>query len=190
MACVSQGSTAHGILQARIPELGAISHSRRSSWPRGRTHIYCISCIGRWIPYQWRYLKVQVTQSCPTLCNPMDYRVHGILQARILEWVSFPFSRGSSPPRDRTQVSGTAGGFFTSWATREACYKVGQHPSPILASEGHTLGTNLKITCRAFENRANIGATAQRKLTGICHPNLTRLIAETDKQTKVSSLRI
>ena len=42
---------------------------------------------------------VQLGQSCLTLCNPMDYRVHGILQARILEWVVFPFSRGSSQPR-------------------------------------------------------------------------------------------
>ena len=39
--------------------------------------------------------KVKVAQSCPTLCNPMDYTVHGILQARILEWVAFPFFRGS-----------------------------------------------------------------------------------------------
>ena len=52
--------------------------------------------------------------------HPMDYTVHGILQARIWEWVVFPFSRGSSQPRDRTQVSCIAGGFFTSWATREA----------------------------------------------------------------------
>ena len=48
------------------------------------------------------------------------YTLHGILQARILEWVAFPFSRGSSQPRDQTQVSHTAGGFFTSWATGEA----------------------------------------------------------------------
>ena len=47
---------------------------------------------------------VKVTQSGTTLCNPMNYTVHGILQARILEWVAFPFSRGSSQPRDRTQV--------------------------------------------------------------------------------------
>ena len=65
---------------------------------------------------------MKVIQSCPTLCDPMDYTVHGILQARILEWVAFPFSRGSSQPRDRTQVSGIAGGFFTSWATKEVCY--------------------------------------------------------------------
>ena len=44
--------------------------------------------------------KVKVAQSCLTLCDPMDYTVHGILQARILEWVAFPFSRGSSQPRD------------------------------------------------------------------------------------------
>ena len=53
-------------------------------------------------------------------CDPIDYTVHGLLQARILEWVAFPFSRGSSQPRDRTQVSRNAGGFFTSWVTREA----------------------------------------------------------------------
>ena len=64
--------------------------------------------------------EVKVTQLCPTLCNPVGYAVYGILQARILEWVAFPFSRGSSQPRDQTQVSCIAGGFFTSWATREA----------------------------------------------------------------------
>ena len=59
-------------------------------------------------------MKVKVAQSCPTLCNPMDYTVRGILQARILEWVAFPFSRGSSQPRDGTQASRIADGFFTS----------------------------------------------------------------------------
>ena len=59
-----------------------------------------------------------VAQLCPTLCDPMDYTVHGILQARMLEWVAFPFARGSSQPRDRTQVSLIAGRFFTSWATK------------------------------------------------------------------------
>ena len=54
------------------------------------------------------------------LCDPMDYTVHGILQARTLELVAFPSSRGSSQPRDRTQVSHTADRFFTSSATREA----------------------------------------------------------------------
>ena len=66
-----------------------------------------------------------VTHSCLTLCNPMDCNppsssVHGILQARILDWAAISFSRRSSRPRDRTQVSCIAGGFFTVWATREA----------------------------------------------------------------------
>jgi len=55
--------------------------------------------------------------------RPHDCIVHGILQARILEWVAVPFSRGSSQPGDRIHVSLIAGGFFTSWATREASKK-------------------------------------------------------------------
>ena len=57
---------------------------------------------------------VLFTQSCLTLCDFMDCTVHGILQARILGWIAFPFSKGSSQPRDRTQVSYIAGRFFTS----------------------------------------------------------------------------
>ena len=63
---------------------------------------------------------MKVVQSCPALCDPMDYIVHGICQARIPEWVAISFSRVSSQPRDQTQVSRIAGRFFTSWATREA----------------------------------------------------------------------
>ena len=64
-----------------------------------------------------------VTQSCPTLCHlmdcsPPDSSVHGILQARILEWVAIPFSRGSSQPRNRSWVSCIAGRFFTLWVAR------------------------------------------------------------------------
>ena len=58
--------------------------------------------------------KLKVAQSCLTLCDPRDYTVHGILQARMLEWVAFPFFRGSPQPRDRALVSCIAGGFFTS----------------------------------------------------------------------------
>ena len=69
-----------------------------------------------WVLRCWyEEVKVTVVQWCPTLCYPL-----GILQARILQWVAFPFSRGSSQLRDRTQVSHTAGGFCISWATREA----------------------------------------------------------------------
>ena len=72
----------------------------------------------------WKKVKVLVPQSCLTLCNPMDCRlpgssVHGIFQARILEWVAIPFSKGSSQPRDWTRVYCTSGRFFTIWATRE-----------------------------------------------------------------------
>ena len=65
-------------------------------------------------------MKVKVSQSCLTLGDAMDYRVHGILQAKILEWVVFPFSRRCSQPKDWTQVYRVAGGFFTSFPTREA----------------------------------------------------------------------
>ena len=73
-----------------------------------------------------------VVQLCPTFCDPMDCSlpgssVHGILQARILEWIATPSSRGSSQHRGGTQVSLIAGGFFTIWATREA------HPGIYLA---------------------------------------------------------
>ena len=94
------------------------------------------SNLGAWKPQEWgpascklpgqllrECMCMLVSQSSPTLCDPRDCSppgssVHGILQARILEWVSF--SRGSSRPRDRTWVSCTAGRFFTIWATREA----------------------------------------------------------------------
>ena len=59
-------------------------------------------------------MNMKVSQSCPTLCHPMDYIDIEILQPRILEWVTFPFSRGSSQPKDQTQVSHIAGRFFSS----------------------------------------------------------------------------
>ena len=64
--------------------------------------------------------EVKAAQSCPTLCNPLNYTVRGILQARILKWVAVSFSRGSSQPKNQTYVSHISGTFFTSWATREA----------------------------------------------------------------------
>ena len=72
---------------------------------------------------------MSVTQLCPTLCDPMNcsppgFSVHGILQARTLEWIAIPFSRGSSWPRDRTLVSCTAGIFFTFWDTGKPHYNL------------------------------------------------------------------
>ena len=67
-----------------------------------------------------------VVESCLILCDPKDCSptgssVHGLLQARILEWAAIPFSRGSSWPRDQSLVSCIGGRFFTVWATRDAC---------------------------------------------------------------------
>ena len=67
----------------------------------------------------------EVAQSCPTLCDPMDCSlvgssIHGIFQARVLEWGAVAFSRGSFQRRNGTWVSHTAGRRFTVWATREA----------------------------------------------------------------------
>ena len=69
-------------------------------------------------------VSVLLIHSCLTLCNLIDCgppgsSVHGILQARILQWIAISFSRGSSPPRDLTQVSRIVGRCFTVWATRE-----------------------------------------------------------------------
>ena len=78
-----------------------------------------------WSDLDAMVLCVLVTQLCPTLCNPMECSppgssVHGILQARILEWIGIPFSRASPQHRDRTWDSCIAGRFFIIWATREA----------------------------------------------------------------------
>ena len=108
-------------------------------WPSAENIMYTVSCELSFIWSKMRNLaqetafqialrncskevkwKWKMAQLCLTLCDPMGYAVHGILQARILQWVAFPFSRGSSQPWDQTQVSRIAGGFFISWAVREA----------------------------------------------------------------------
>ena len=96
-----------------LPHPGIGPKSLASSALAGR--FFTTSHLKKW---KW-------SQSCQTLCNPMDcsppgLSFHGILQVRILEWIAFPFSRGSSQSRDGTQVSRIAGWFFTSCTTREA----------------------------------------------------------------------
>ena len=81
-----------------------------------------VHILGHRITILLKESESEVTQSCPTLCNSMDcslpgFSIHGIFQARVLEWVAISFSRWSSWPRDRTWVSDTAGGCFTLWAT-------------------------------------------------------------------------
>ena len=97
---------------------------------RGRQFFHesgCEGMVSGWfkcVTFIVCFVKVKVTQSFVTFCNPMDCSlpgssVHGILQARILKWVAIPFSRGSSQPRNRTQISHIAGRFFTILATRK-----------------------------------------------------------------------
>ena len=69
-------------------------------------------------------VKVKVAQSCPTLCNPMNYTVHGILQARILTWIAFPFSSRSSRPRNLTRVSCIAGDSLPTEISGKPCNEI------------------------------------------------------------------
>ena len=93
---------------------------------------------------------MKVAQSCPTLCDPMDYTVHGILQARILQWVAFPCSRGSSQPRDWTQVFRIAGRFFISWAVREPYKRTIKLQNWVAASELLDLHTHTHTHTHLF----------------------------------------
>ena len=84
---------------------------------------------------------MKVAQSCLTLCDPVDYTVHGTLQARILEWVAFPFSRVSSQPRDQTQVSRIADSLL-SWILYQLSYQgspshQGSHPDTKTSQRYH-----------------------------------------------------
>ena len=117
MDCSLSGSSVHGIFQARVLEWIAISFSRGFSRPRNRTRVSFIAG-GRFTV--WATREAPKRESCSVVSDSLR---PWILQVRILEWIAFPFSRGSSQPRDRTQVSLIAGGFFTSWATREAIHQ-------------------------------------------------------------------
>ena len=88
-----------------------------------KAHLFKLSLIGYSVGI---CIGGGVAQSCPTLCDPMDCSlpgasIHGIFQAIVLEWIAISFSRGSSRPRDRTQVSHIIDRRFTVWATREVC---------------------------------------------------------------------
>ena len=103
----------------------AYPFSRGPSRSRNWTWVSCIAggFFASWATRWWWFSLI--LKLCSTLCDPMDYSppgssVHGILQARILDGVAISFSRGSSRPRNRTQVSYIAGRFFTNWAMREA----------------------------------------------------------------------
>ena len=135
MDCSLTGSSVHEVFQAGILEWVDNSFSRGSSKP-GIEHaslaspalqVDSIPHATRKTLYVYMYMYMYryiFAQSCLTVCNSMDCSlpsssVHRILQARILEWVTIPFSRGSSQPRDRTWVSCIAGGSFRSEALRK-----------------------------------------------------------------------
>ena len=100
MDCSLLGSSVHGILQARILEWIAMPSSRGSPWPRGQTHIFCVSCIaGGFFTAEApaAIAAAKLLQSCPTPCDPRNGSppgspVPGILQARTVEWVAISFS--------------------------------------------------------------------------------------------------
>ena len=103
-----------GISQARRLKWVAISFARGSSQPRDCTRVSRIA--GRRFNNIFKLLLLasKSLQLCPTLCDPMDCSlsgssVHGIFQARVLEWIAISFARGSSQPRNRTRVSHIAG---------------------------------------------------------------------------------
>ena len=101
---------------------GLLFPSPGSSSPREWSQVPCMPAHSVLCEPPGKLLKVLVAQSCLALCDPVDCSspgssVHGILQERILEWVAIPFSRGSSPPRDRTRVSCIPGRCFNLWAS-------------------------------------------------------------------------
>ena len=110
-----------------LPSLG--SHRVGHDWHDLAAACYTVDSLWKW--------NQKVSQSCLTLCDPMDL-VHATLQARILEWVAYPFSRGSSQPRNRTGVFCIADEFFTNWTMRKVdSLWLGLLPvSPVVAS-GH-----------------------------------------------------
>ena len=118
------------------------------------------------------FVHVLVTQWSPTLYDPMDCTppgssVHGILQARILEWIAIPFSRPLPLPRDRTWVSSTAGRFFTIWATREppACYLIPNSQTTTSDTAQQSCESSHQHRPRAPPNRALIRVASLSSLT-------------------------
>ena len=194
------------VTRERMPSFPCLSISISRARPGGLNHVRFIheeketqrreggqdKCFEPfWLLWQkyhrlGRLSEMKVTQLCPTFCNPMDYTVHGILQARILELVAFPFSRGSSQPRNRTQVSRTADGFFTSWATREVLGGLGnKHLMLTVLEAGKSeirviaqfLGRTLLLVCiHPSSCMSSHGGERERKLSyKHTNPNLWEL---------------
>ena len=125
--------------------------------------------------YYWKFLleywiyfsESEVAQSCPILCHPMDCSlphssVHGIFQARVLEWVAISFPRGSSWPRDQTWVSHIVGRRFTVWITKEvSCCRVS------FRTLSHNLWALAQPHFHCWHNLLDLGSFAQSWLSDL-----------------------
>ena len=167
-------ATHSSTLAWRIPwteepgELQSIGSQKSRKWLSARmcahTHTltHSVSTLGnpaqrqsflKFVSNMFSESESEVAQLCPNLCDPMDCSppgssVHGIFQARVLEWVAISFSRGSSWPRDRTQVSCIVGRCFTIWATRETCSQVTLKTDTLLGFPGGSVVKNPPANAR------------------------------------------
>ena len=132
MDCSPPGSSVHEIIQTRILEWVNIHFSRRSSWPRDWTQVTCIADSFFTV---WAIREAHIeherkwSHSVMSDCDHMDHSlpdssIHGIFQARVLEWIAIAFSRRSSQSRDWTWVSCILGRCFTVWDTRKVPHRV------------------------------------------------------------------
>ena len=152
MDCSPPGSSIYGIFQARVLEWVAISFSRGSSnlgLPHCRQMLYCLSHQGS--------PQIERNESCSVMLDSLRPHVlysPGILQARILEWVASPFSRGSSQPRHQTQVSCNEGRFFSSRATREALEIVNLNEMQVHVHIRHRVrGKTISLVCLRYNTK-------------------------------------
>ena len=111
------------------------------------SHLFLILVFRFFFLHYRLKVKVKVAQLCPTLCHPMDYIAHRILQARILDWGAFSFSRGYFQSRNQTGVSCISDFFFffTSWATREAHL--------IIQTKSYKISHTCKLTCACVSEK-------------------------------------
>ena len=143
------------------------------------------SCLPVWIEakcnaYLYTETETEVAESCPTLCDQIDcslpgFSIHGIFQARVLEWVAISFSRGSSQSRDQTRVSCTAGRHFTIWATREARLTRVSHQKLTFSSVQFSSATQSCPTLCDPMNRSTPGLPVHHQLLEFTQTHVHRV---------------
>ena len=141
----------------------------KSQGMRGRRHWTSEAAEFQFHGMKEKKAKVSVSQWCPTVRDSMDCSQPGSSVHGILEWVAIPFSRGSSRPRDWTQVAYTAGRFFTIWATREA-------PRDHLWKSESTVSTSrspwLRLSCPAQSRGTQAPASAKAGKLALLQPHV------------------